>query len=152
MSGDPVPLRIGSGAILAVALAIVTVTDLRARRIPDRVTAPAALALLVVRAVAAPGSVPAGVLWALALGVPLAALALRAPRALGLGDAKLAAVLGAGLGPLGPVALLAGCVLAALAGVFLAVRRGLRAARSATLPLAPFLAAGALLAWGSAWR
>jgi leader peptidase (prepilin peptidase)/N-methyltransferase len=125
-------------AVLAAALAVATVTDLRARRIPDAVTAPAALAALALQ----PGHLP----WGLAAGGFLLAGALLHPGGMGLGDVKLAVVMGVCLGSAVVLALIAALVLGTLAGVGIAARRGVAAARAATLPFAPCLAGGALAA------
>jgi leader peptidase (prepilin peptidase)/N-methyltransferase len=134
-------------AIVLAACAAAVVVDVRERRIPDRLTAAAALALLACGAGREPARLCAGALAAAFLGVP----ALLRPDGMGLGDAKLAGVLGLGLGP--PVAL---ALLVALAGgtaygAGLAARRGVAAARVATVPFAPFLALGATVAavWAS---
>jgi leader peptidase (prepilin peptidase)/N-methyltransferase len=70
---------------------------------------------------------------------------------MGLGDAKLAGVLGLGLGPPVAVALLGALAAGALYGAGLAAVRGVAAARVATVPFAPFLGLGAGVAaiWAS---
>jgi leader peptidase (prepilin peptidase)/N-methyltransferase len=119
--------------LLAAVLVASVVTDLRARRIPDVLTVPAALTALALGGDPWAGLVAAGL---------LGAAALTSPEGMGLGDAKLAGVMGLCLGPAVVSALLAACALATLYGLVLAVRHGLAAARVATVPLAPFLAAG----------
>jgi leader peptidase (prepilin peptidase)/N-methyltransferase len=79
------------------------------------------------------------------LVVVLLALSLGAPQALGMGDVKLALLLVLGLEGRGVVALLVALMLAACFGLLLLVRHG-RAGGSRQLPLAPFFAAGALIA------
>ena len=80
---------------------------------------------------------------ALAGGVFLAANRL-SPAGMGMGDVKLVALLGlflrGGVVVATLIALLAGCLL----GIALIARRGLAEGRRATIPFAPFLAAGAL--------
>ncbi len=151
---DPVPMYLQLsthaliGCVLLPALLVATVTDLRSRRIPNRLTAGSALLLGCAWAVGDPSRLPTAAAWALTAGVPLAALALLVPVGMGMGDAKLAAVLGLALGPAVTGALLLGFLIAALAGVLVIARSGLAAGRRATLPLAPFLAAGGMLVWG----
>lgn len=70
----------------------------------------------------------------------------RVPATWGMGDVKLAGMLGLFLGAEVAVALLAGFVAAALAGLVLLIRHGAAGARRATLPLGPFLALGAAVA------
>ena len=136
-----------SSVILLIACGLAVVVDVRERRIPDALTAPAAVALLAAGAARDPARLAAGALAAAFLGLP----ALLRPDGMGLGDAKLAGVLGLGLGPPVALALLVALGAGAGYGAILAVRRGLAAARVATVPFAPFLAAGAGVAavWAS---
>jgi hypothetical protein len=62
-----------------------------------------------------------------------------------MGDVKLALLVVAGLGGVAAHALVVGLVLAATFGAILVVRHG-RSAGARSLPLAPFVAAGAALA------
>ena len=82
-------------------------------------------------------------LCALAAGVFLGAAATIRPGDLGMGDAKLALLLGALLGTEVLTALVIGFCLFAAVGLTLLVRDG-RPALKRTLPLGPFLALGAL--------
>jgi leader peptidase (prepilin peptidase)/N-methyltransferase len=61
---------------------------------------------------------------------------------MGMGDVKVALLLGAALGATVAVALVAAVAAAALAGGFMLARHG----RKSTLPFGPFLAAGAAVA------
>ena len=126
-------------------LAIVAVDDLRHRRIRNRhVLALAAVTAVVVGVLAIEQGADVA-LWAL-LGAALAAIplliaAVVQPGHLGGGDVKLAAVIGALLGPVSPwlsVVAIAGALLLTL------VVMTLRSARPA--PLAPALAASAMTA------
>ncbi len=82
---------------------------------------------------------------ALVLVAALAVVSLAAPAALGMGDVKLALLLAVGIGDDAVTALVAGFALAAAYALVLLARHGRAAARTA-LPLAPFLATGALCA------
>ena len=114
--------------------------DVRARRVPNWLTAGGLAAALVLRA--AEGTMGAGLAGALYLGVPFLLLWCLFG-GVGAGDVKLAAALGAALGPcVGRDAVLAG-LLAALAWA-LVVRMASR--DKAPLPLAPFLAGGVVFA------
>lgn len=137
--------------VLLVALVPVVVADLRWRIVPDLVVVPALVCVCVLGAVASDGPwwrapVAAGVTGGLLL-VP----ALVRPDGMGMGDVKLAALIGAALGVVaGLVAVLAGLVAAAAWGYGAAIRR--RAAPSAVaLPLAPFLAVGVVAVVGPSW-
>jgi len=130
-------------AVLGLALGAIVATDLAERRIPNRVVAPAGTACLTLSLA---DGVPLAVFApAVAIAAVLLVLALARPDALGMGDAKLALLLAAGLGGAGAAGLILGLVLAALAGLTLVARHGTQASQHA-LPLAPFLATGALIA------
>ena len=98
---------------------------------------------LAVRTVAHPSPV-----WLLA-GLGAAALLLVAalvrPGALGMGDVKLALLLGVAVGRWVPLALFVALAAAAFSGTVLIVRNGLRA-RTTAVPFAPFLALGGVVA------
>jgi leader peptidase (prepilin peptidase)/N-methyltransferase len=73
----------------------------------------------------------------------LAALAY--PAGMGMGDVKLALLLGVGLGRTVPVAMLIGMVAALVPSVVLLVRHGSKA-RKMGIPFGPFLAFGGVIA------
>ena len=123
-----------SALLLAVAAAT-TLTDLRERRIPNRVTGPAAVAAVAIGCVLDLDGEPVRLAAGAAAAVFLGVAALLNPAGMGLGDAKLAGVMGLALGPPVAVAILVACAAGTAYGL---------AARAATLPFAPFLALGAL--------
>jgi leader peptidase (prepilin peptidase)/N-methyltransferase len=137
---------------LAAAGVPLAFVDAREYRLPNAVTLPAYPVCLALLGVAAP-FVPGGqgrfvhaLIGMAAAVVFFLVLLLVSPAGLGLGDVKLAGPLGAYLGWLGATAfmagLLAGFVLAAVAGLGLLVAR--KATRRSQLPLGPFLIAGTL--------
>jgi leader peptidase (prepilin peptidase) / N-methyltransferase len=67
------------------------------------------------------------------------------PRGLGMGDVKLALLMGVALGRTVPVALFAGMIAALVPAVALLVRHRSKA-RKMGIPFAPFLAVGSVLA------
>jgi leader peptidase (prepilin peptidase)/N-methyltransferase len=86
--------------------------------------------------------------WALgALGAALFLFiaALAYPGGMGMGDVKLALLLGAMLGRYVGVGLMLGMLVAIVPSVFLLARHG-AAARKMGIPFAPFLALGAVVA------
>src|SRR6201987_3410659 len=124
------------------ALVVITATDLERRIVPNRVVLPAAATVLVLNTIAEPSPV-----WAIAAAgaagfLLLAALAY--PGGMGMGDVKLALLIGALLGRTTPVGLLLGMLLALIPSIVLLARHGSRARRIA-IPFAPFLAAGAVV-------
>lgn len=130
-------------ALCGAALVVAGAVDFAEHRIPNRVVLPAAAACAAL--LAADGARIAALAWALALVAPLLAISLARPAALGMGDVKLALLLAVGLDGRAPAALVLGVALAACAGLVLLVLHG-RASWRRALPLAPFLAAGALAA------
>ena len=74
----------------------------------------------------------------------LAALAY--PGGMGMGDVKLAAVMGLYLGRAVAPAMLIAMVAGVLVGAFVIARQGARAGRKTAVPFGPFLALGALVA------
>ncbi len=132
-------------ASLVVVLCTVAVADLRTRLIPDAPLLAGLGAALALGALADPGSLPARLVAGIAAGGFLLAAALIRPDGMGLGDVKLAAVLGAYLGSRVVEALLVAFAAGSVAGLILVARQGW-SARSTTIPFAPFLALGALVA------
>ncbi len=128
-------------ASLALVLAVSAATDLRERLILDAVLAPAALAALGITIAGEPGVLGARVCSAGAAGGFLLAAALARPGGMGLGDVKLAAVMGLHLGPAVAPALMLGLASGAVTGAAQAAARG-RSPGGATVPLAPHLALG----------
>lgn len=135
------------GVALAALLVPVVWIDLDRRVIPNRLTAAGALAGVAIWLVVDPSRLPAQLLWAAGAGGFLLLAALARPDGMGMGDVKLTAVLGLLLGAGVVVALLVALVAGALAGAAVLACRGVRAARTATLPFGPFLALGAVVAW-----
>lgn len=127
-------------AVLLAALGVASVTDLRRRVIPNGLVAAAALAGLgfaTVQGRAGPALLAGGLAAA-----PFLAASLIRPEGMGMGDVKLAGVLGIFLGQSVWVALALGLGLAGITGVMVSLGRRIPPSRTA-LPLAPFLALGA---------
>jgi leader peptidase (prepilin peptidase) / N-methyltransferase len=137
------PLTLVRVTLLGAALGAVVESDLFERRIPNRIVVPAAAACAA--ACAASGIALFALVEGFVLVGALLSLSLVRPEALGMGDVKLALLLVLGLDGRGAVALLVALALAAGFGLLLLLRFG-RAAAARRLPLAPFLAAGALIA------
>jgi len=108
-----------------------------------RIVLPAAAIVLVAQTVVHPS-----VEWlAAGLGASLFLFlaALAYPRGMGMGDVKLALLLGFALGRTVPVAMFAGALAALLPTAVLFARHG-SVARKMAIPFAPFLAIGSILA------
>jgi leader peptidase (prepilin peptidase)/N-methyltransferase len=133
------------GLSMAALLVWVSVTDLRSRLVPDAAVGAAAAVALATAALADAPSLAERVAAAAGAGGFLLAAALLRPGGMGLGDVKLAAVLGLYLGRAVVPALLLALSAGALAGLVLVAARG-GSPRSRTIPFAPFLAMGAAAA------
>jgi leader peptidase (prepilin peptidase)/N-methyltransferase len=130
-------------SFFCVVLVVLSAIDLTHRVVPNRIVLPAALVVLVAQTALQPS--PEWALGALGASGFLFAAALAYPAGMGMGDVKLALLLGAMLGRTVPVALMVGMVAALVPSVVLLARHGL-AARKMGIPFAPFLAFGALVA------
>ncbi len=131
-----------AAAFCAVLVAI-SATDLERRIIPNRSVLPATVVLLVAQTVLHPS-----VEWivaGLAAAVAFLLVALAYPGGMGMGDVKLALLLGVVLGRTVSVALLVG-MLTALIPSFAVIAKHGKAGRKMTIPFGPFLAIGGVVA------
>ena len=103
-----------------------------------------AIAALVVAAVVDPSSLPERAVAAAAAGGVLLVIGLAYPRGMGMGDVKLAAVMGLYLGSSVAPALLVGVFSGAVVGLGVMLARGSEA-RKLALPFGPFLALGGVV-------
>jgi leader peptidase (prepilin peptidase)/N-methyltransferase len=140
-------VRIVLGLLLVTALVPITLIDLDRRIIPNRITGPAALAALVAIVALDVDSLPESLIAAAAGGGFFLVAALVYPSGMGMGDVKLAGVLGLYLGravaPAVFIALIGGVVV----GAAVIARKGARAGRKTAVPFGPFLALGGLIAF-----
>jgi leader peptidase (prepilin peptidase)/N-methyltransferase len=135
-------LRAGAAAVFCAALVVVTATDLTHRIVPNRVVVPASVVVLALMTVAEPSPE-----WAIAAAGAsgfLLVAALAYPAGMGMGDVKLALLMGAALGRNVTVAMLIGMIAALIPSIVLFARHGVRA-RKMAIPFAPFLALGSVV-------
>jgi leader peptidase (prepilin peptidase)/N-methyltransferase len=130
-------------SFFCLALVTVSATDLSHRIVPNVVVLPAAAVVLVAQTVVHPSAEWALGAFGASLFLFLAALAY--PKGMGMGDVKLALLLGAMLGRNVPVALMVGMIAALVPSIVLFVRHGSKA-RKMGIPFAPFLALGGIVA------
>lgn len=130
-------------AATAATLVWVALIDVETRLLPNRIVLPATVLVLAAALAESPGQLAEHALAALLAGGFLFAAAALRPGDLGMGDAKLALLLGALLGSAVLTALLIGFCLVAAVGLVLLALEG-RSALRRYLPLGPFLAAGAV--------
>jgi leader peptidase (prepilin peptidase) / N-methyltransferase len=131
-----------AGFFCAVLVAVSAI-DLEHRIIPNRIVVPAAA--IVLAANTALTLSPQWALGALAASGFLFAAALAYPAGMGMGDVKLALLMGAALGKTVSVALMVGMLAAMVPGVYLLARYG-SAGRKMGVPFGPFLAIGSVVA------
>ena len=130
-------------AFFCAVLVAISAIDLEHRIIPNRIVVPAAGAVLVAQTLLHPS--PQWALGALGASGFLFLAALAYPGGMGMGDVKLALLMGAMLGRSVPVALMLGMVAALVPGIVLLARHG-SAARKMGIPFGPFLAFGSVIA------
>lgn len=138
------PHELWPGLAFVAMLVAVAAIDLEHRIVPNRILAPAALAAVALWAVTDADRVPQNLLAGLIAGTFLLVFAVIYPAGMGMGDVKLAAVMGLFLGRSVAPALFIGFAAGAVIGVALMVARG-ASARKRAIPFAPFLAAGGVL-------
>jgi leader peptidase (prepilin peptidase) / N-methyltransferase len=136
-------IAISLGLAFVSVLVTVTVTDLERRVIPNAILAAGAVAALAIIVPAEPSSLPERAIAALGAGGFLMLGTLRGGEAMGMGDVKLAALMGLYLGAAVVASLAVAFAAGALAGLALLVRHG-AAGRKLAIPFGPFLAAGGL--------
>src|SRR3954470_1400383 len=128
-----------AAAVLAVLVVLASI-DLQARVLPNRIVFPTAAAVLAWQLAFFPDRAAEWVLAALGAGLFMLLPSLIRPGAMGMGDVKLAVLLGAALGRDVLSALTLGCLAVLPVALWLIVRG--RGVRNATVPLGPFLALG----------
>src|SRR5829696_4928455 len=139
------------GLVLVALLVPIALIDLDRRIIPNVLTGPGALLALAIGAATDVGSVPEQLIAGAAAGGFLLLAALARPGGMGMGDVKLAGMLGLFLGREVAVALLVALVVGTLVGIVVMARKGTAEGRKTAIPFGPFLALGgaiALLAGG----
>jgi len=130
-------------AFFCAVLVAITATDITHRIVPNRIVLPAAAVVLVAQTALSPS--PEWALGAVGAAGFLLVAALAYPAGMGMGDVKLALLLGAMLGRLVGVGLMLGMFAALVPSAVLFARHG-AAARKMGIPFAPFLAFGAVVA------
>lgn len=140
------PLAVLASAVAVALLGLAASVDLRERRVPNALTYGGTLAALGAAAIAGHAVMAiAGCLFATTL---MAVMYVLARGRLGMGDVKLAAAVGATIGPAAvPMFLLASGVAGAV-GALLLLAYG--RSRHDTMPYAPAMVAGAILALAQA--
>ena len=142
--GDDGGGQLALGLVLCAVLVAITLTDLDLRRIPNPIVAFGAVAAVAIVAATDPDSLPEDLLAAAIGGLVFGGIALAYPRGMGMGDAKLVAMMGLYLGRAMAPAALIGLLAGAIVGGALIARHGAEA-RKRAIPFGPFLALGGVI-------
>jgi leader peptidase (prepilin peptidase) / N-methyltransferase len=129
----------------AAMLIAVAGIDLEHRIVPNRIVGPAAVYGLAASALVRTADLPELLIAGAAAGTFLLVAALVYPAGMGMGDVKLAGVMGLYLGVSVIPALLIAFLAGSVVGVALIARQGV-GARKRGVPFAPFLALGGIVA------
>ena len=132
-------------AYFCAALVVLSAIDAERRILPDLIVLPSFVLVLAGQIVLHPDRWLEYVLCSLGAALFLFLALVAYPRGMGMGDVKLALLLGAGLGKLVGVGLMVGMLSALVASSILFAQHGLKA-RKMAIPFGPFLAFGAIVA------
>lgn len=142
----------GSTATIALNVAFIlllvpiALIDAKHRIIPNRLTALGVLLALGLGTVLDPAGEPQRLIAGAAAGGVLLLAALAYPGGMGMGDVKLAGVMGLFLGGAVAPAMLVALLAGVLFGVLIMARKGAQATRKTAVPFGPFLALGSVFA------
>lgn len=138
-----VSLQAVSGLVLVGVLVALAGTDIQDRLLPNAIVGPAALVGLGLSIATEPGSWWIFVVSMVAISGALFALVIAYPRGMGMGDVKMAGMLGAFLGPYAGLAVFLGAFCGLLVSVVLMVAGMM--GRRAAIPFGAFLAIGGVV-------
>jgi leader peptidase (prepilin peptidase)/N-methyltransferase len=140
------PGGIVMGLVLVATLVPVALIDLDHQIIPNKALAPAAAAAIAIGAVLHPSGIPEQLIAGAGASLFLLVFVVAYPRGMGMGDVKLAGVLGLFLGRSVAVAIFVAVLVGTVVGAAVMARAGVAAGRKKKLPFGPFLAFGAIVA------
>jgi leader peptidase (prepilin peptidase)/N-methyltransferase len=133
------------GLVLVAFLVPIALIDLDYKIIPNRITLPAAIVGVVLGTALDPSGEIERLIAGAAAGGLLALPALLRPNGMGMGDAKLVAVLGLYLGAAVAPALFIAFIVGTIIGIAIIMRKGMVPGRKTAVPFGPFLALGAVV-------
>jgi leader peptidase (prepilin peptidase) / N-methyltransferase len=142
--GDDDAAELALGLVFCAVLVTITITDLELQLIPNAIVLAGALVAVAIVVATDTGDLDERAIGAAAAGGALMVVSLAYPRGMGMGDAKLAGMMGLYLGRAVAPALLIGFLIGALVGVALIARHGSEARKQA-VPFGPFLALGGVI-------
>jgi leader peptidase (prepilin peptidase)/N-methyltransferase len=133
------------GLAFVLLLVPVTVIDIDFRIIPNKLMLAGTVAALVILALTSPDDIPEHLIAAFAAGGFLLIAAIAYPSGMGMGDVKLAFVMGLFLGREVGVAMLVALVAGSVVGIAIMARKGAQEGRKTAIPFGPFLALGGVV-------
>jgi leader peptidase (prepilin peptidase)/N-methyltransferase len=133
------------GLVLVAFLVPIALIDADHRIIPNKLTLPAAVLAVVLGTVLDPGGEVERLIAGVAAGAVLAVPSLLHPKGMGMGDAKLVAVLGLFLGSAVAPAFFVAFAVGTAVGMAIMIRKGMSAGRKTAVPFGPFLAIGGVV-------
>jgi leader peptidase (prepilin peptidase)/N-methyltransferase len=130
--------------VFICVLVAISRVDLERRIIPNRIVVPAWIAILLAHIAIQPDRWVEWLVASFGAGLFFLVVALAYPGGLGMGDVKLALLIGAALGWAVTAALLLGTLAAGVAAAIMLFKEG-SSARKRAIPLGPFLAGAAIV-------
>jgi leader peptidase (prepilin peptidase) / N-methyltransferase len=140
-------LHLVLGLLLVTTLVPLTLVDLDRRLIPNKITLPASVAAIAAAVLLDASFVPEQLIAGVAAGSFFLLAALAYPRGMGMGDVKLAGMLGLYLGRAVAPALFIALVAGVVVGAAIIARKGAAEGRKTAVPFGPFLALGGVAAF-----
>ena len=137
---------IALGIVLVTILIPIAIIDYEHRIIPNRITGPAAVVAILIGVFFDQDFVVEQLIAGAAAGGFFLVAAIAYPRGMGMGDVKLAGVMGLYLGRAVGLAVLIGLVAGVIVGALIIAQKGAKEGRKATVPFGPFLALGGIIA------
>jgi leader peptidase (prepilin peptidase)/N-methyltransferase len=123
----------------------ITLIDLEHRIIPNKIVAVGSVAALALLGFSDPGRLPEHLIAGAAAGGFLLVAAIAYPAGMGMGDVKLAAMLGLFLGRAVAPAMFTAMIAGTLVGAIIIARVGAPRGRKTGIPFGPYLALGGLV-------
>jgi leader peptidase (prepilin peptidase) / N-methyltransferase len=133
------------GLVLVLVLVPITLIDLDTFIIPNSLVLIGSVAALAILALTDSDSIPEHLIAAAAAGAFLLVAVLAYPAGMGMGDPKLAAMLGLFLGRAVAPAMFTALIAGSLVGGLIMARKGVAAGRKTKIPFGPYLALGGLV-------
>ena len=143
---DGLSLELIPDLLFVSTLIVVTNTDLDLRIVPNKILFISALAGLIAQSIARPDEWLTWTISALAAFSVFFLVVMAYPKGMGMGDVKLAGVMGLYLGrSVGP-ALLIAFMLGTIVGLGVMAKKGMAEGRKTAVPFVPFMAIGGVIA------